>query len=163
MHEAMARRFAGLGGWLAVPEATFSLWGERGAIDILAWHATTRTVLVVELKTELIDVQEHLGTLDRKLRLARKVAEERSWTVDVVAAWLVVAESPTNRRRVSAHREVLRAVLPAGRPELDRWLLAPRGRIAALTFLSSAHPVYGFVAFAPVRRVRMGPPRRPRA
>jgi hypothetical protein len=25
-------------GWEAVVEASFSIWGERGSIDILAWH-----------------------------------------------------------------------------------------------------------------------------
>ena len=66
MHEVMARRFAALDGWEAVPEVTFSLWGERGSIDVLGWHAATRTLLVTELKTEIVDVQELLGTLDRK-------------------------------------------------------------------------------------------------
>jgi len=154
MHEVMARRFAALHGWEAVPEVTFSLWGERGSIDVLGWHAATRTLLVTELKTEIVDVQELLGTLDRKCRLAREIARDRGWATELVAAWLVLAESPTNRRRVAQHREVVRAVLPAGGREMDRWLGAPTGRIAALTFLSSSRQANGDPGFAPVRRVR---------
>jgi len=154
MHEVMARRFAALAGWEAVPEVTFSLWGERGSIDVLGWHAATRTLLITELKTEIVDVQELLGTLDRKCRLAREIARDRGWATELVAAWLVLAESPTNRRRVAQHREVLRAVLPAGGREMDRWLGAPTGRIAALTFLSSSHQANANQGFSPVRRVR---------
>ena len=62
LHEAVAARFAQLPGWTAVPEVTFSIYGERGAIDVLAWHAATRTLLVIELKTEIVDVQELLAS-----------------------------------------------------------------------------------------------------
>src|SRR5215218_4954031 len=73
MHEDAARLFATLGDWVAVPEVTFSEFGERGSIDILAWHAPSRSLLVIELKTELVDLQDTVGTvgtLDRKVRLA---------------------------------------------------------------------------------------------
>jgi hypothetical protein len=38
MHEIMARYFLGLPGWMIEPEVSFSIYGERGIIDILAWH-----------------------------------------------------------------------------------------------------------------------------
>ncbi len=63
MHDAVARLFEDLPAWVAAPEVTFAVFGERGVIDILAWHAETRSLLVIELKTELVDVQETVGTL----------------------------------------------------------------------------------------------------
>jgi hypothetical protein len=39
---------------------TFSIYGERGSIDLLAWHSETRTLLVVELKSELTSIEETL-------------------------------------------------------------------------------------------------------
>lgn len=36
-----------------MPEVSFSIYGQRGVIDILAWHAATRSLLVIELKTEM--------------------------------------------------------------------------------------------------------------
>jgi transcriptional regulator with XRE-family HTH domain len=90
MHEEVARDFAPLPDWTTVPEVTFSFFGERGAIDILAWHAPTRSLLVIELKTELVDIQETVGTLDRKVRLATKIARDRGWeplTVSVPRRW----------------------------------------------------------------------------
>ncbi|HEU0245397.1 MAG TPA: helix-turn-helix transcriptional regulator, partial [Candidatus Limnocylindrales bacterium] len=31
-------------GWAVIPEATFSRYGERGSIDVLAWHAERRAL-----------------------------------------------------------------------------------------------------------------------
>lgn len=155
LHEAVASRFAALPGWTAVPEVTFSEFGERGAIDVLAWHAPTRTLLIIELKTELIDVQELLGTLDRKRRLARKVAADRGWVAAAVGVWVILAEHRTNRRRVDAHRTVLRAALPTDGRTMNAWLLAPRGTIAALSFWPRSDGTPGSRALAPVRRVRV--------
>lgn len=154
MHEALARTFAALPDWVAVPEVTFAIYGERGAIDVLAWHAPTRSLLVIELKTELADVQETVGTLDRKVRLAAKVAAGRGWVPASVSSWLLVAEGPTNRRRVQAHRAMLRSALPVDGRTMAAWLRAPRGSVAALSFLSSTPGVSGTHRFAAVRRVR---------
>jgi putative transcriptional regulator len=158
MHEAAAQLFAGLPDWVALPEVTFSIYGERGSIDILAWHAATRSLLVIELKTELVDVQDTVGTLDRKVRLATKIARRRGWDPLTVSTWLLVAESPTNRRRVDAHRAMLRSRLPADGRAMARWLGRPVGPIAALSFLSGAPRGSARRQFAPVRRVH-----RPRA
>ena len=48
-------------GWIVEFEVTFSRMGERGSIDLLAWHAATRALLVVEIKTELVSLE---GLLD---------------------------------------------------------------------------------------------------
>jgi hypothetical protein len=64
-------------GWQVEPEVSFSVYGERGVIDQIALHASAAHMLVLELKTEIVDVNELLGTFDRKLRLARTIA--RAW------------------------------------------------------------------------------------
>ena len=126
--------FAGLLAWIAQPEVSFSIYGERGVIDILAWHAGPRALLLIEIKTDIVDVNELLGTLDRKRRLARQVAAERGWNALEVGVWLVVAEGTTNRRRVEAHRSVLRSVLPDDGFRVRTWLRDPVGVLAALSF-----------------------------
>jgi hypothetical protein len=146
MHEELARTFAALPDWVAVPEVTFAIYGERGAIDILAWHAPTRSLLVIELKTELVDVQDTVGTLDRKVRLAAKIAAERGWHPATISSWLLIAEGPTNRRRVQAHRSK-RSQSSMPRPSTGNAArsISPRGRVAALSFLSSTRRV-GYAA-----------------
>jgi len=152
--DAVARGFGELPGWALAPEVTFSIYGERGSIDLLAWHAATRTLLVIELKTEIVDVQEMLGVLDRKRRLAPKIGAERGWAPLVVAAWVILAEGRTNRRRVAAHRAVLRAALPADGRTMRSWLLAPAGPVAALSFWPRNDEARTGKRLDPVRRVR---------
>ena len=89
-HSAMHEVAAGVllaAGWEAVPERSFSIWGERGVVDILAWHPSTRTLLVVELKTEIVDVQRLIGTVDRYRRLAAEIVKDLGWIPDTVGAW----------------------------------------------------------------------------
>src|SRR6187551_1151264 len=53
LQAAVMRRLGQLQGWVVAPEVSYSIYGERGAIDLLAFHEPTRTLLVVELKTFL--------------------------------------------------------------------------------------------------------------
>lgn len=154
-HEVMARRFAALPGWEALPEVSFSIYGERGVIDLLAFHEVSGTVLVVELKTEIVDIQDLLGTLDRKRRLAPLIARERDWQGRRVAVWLAVAEGRTNRRRVEAHRTVLSHALPDPARRVGSWLRDPDGpTLAALSFVSDVQGSRRRSALATPRRAR---------
>jgi hypothetical protein len=45
-------------------------------------------LLVVEVKTAIVDVAELLGTLDGKRRLAVRVARERGWQPTATSSWL---------------------------------------------------------------------------
>src|SRR5438477_1878403 len=76
MHEQMAQLFGKVPEWIVTPEVSFAVWGERGVIDILAFHLPTRRLLVIELKTAIADIQDLIGTLDRKRRLARQIARD---------------------------------------------------------------------------------------
>lgn len=138
LHELVARWFgARLPEWILAPEVSFSIFGERGVIDILAWHAPTRSLLVIELKTAIADVNELAGTADRKRRLATRVARERGWNAATTSLWLIVTETSTNRRRIAAHRAMLSGLLPSDGRAMRRWLAAPKGAIAALSFWAS--------------------------
>lgn len=134
LHELVARWFADeLPAWVLAPEVSFAIYGERGVIDILAWHESTRSLLIIELKTAIADVNELLGTMDRKKRLAAQVARDRGWDPLTVSAWLVVADTRTNRRRLDAHMTVIRNAFPDGTWAIRRWLRRPRDTIASVT------------------------------
>ena len=101
-------------GWETRSEVSYSIYGERGSIDVLAWHAPTRTLLVVEVKSELISVEETLRVHDAKLRLAPRIAAERfGWQATATARLLVLPDLSTARRRVSAPSCRARRCLPA--------------------------------------------------
>ena len=135
LHELIARHFADkLPAWALAPEVSFSIYGERGIIDILAWHEPTRSLLVIELKTAIADVNELVGTADRKRRLAAQVAQERGWEPATTSLWVIVSDTSTNRRRVAAHRQMLRGLVPGDGRAMRAWLRRPAGPIAALTY-----------------------------
>lgn len=141
--------------WVVQPEVSFSIWGERGVIDIFAWHPGKRALLVIEVKTEIVDVGEMLGTFDRKRRLAREIALERGWDPLTVSAWLVVADSRTNERRIADHRTTLRTAYPDDGRRMRRWLAEPDEAVAALSMWPVVAKAAG--SKAPVRRVRQQP------
>ena len=58
LHESVARSLLSLPWWVLAPEVSFAIQGERGVIDILAWHAATRSLIVIELKTEIVNVSK---------------------------------------------------------------------------------------------------------
>ena len=138
LSEDVAKWVTDLRDWVVIPEVSFAYYAERGVIDLLAWHASSRTLLVIEIKTEIVDLQEMLGTLDRKSRLALRVARDRGWNPRGVATWLVVAEGTANRRRVANHRALIRSALPAAGSEMRMWLRHPSGSIRGCSFWSNS-------------------------
>lgn len=145
--------------WVVSVEVTFSVRGERGAIDILAWHPESRNLLVIEVKAELVDPAALVAQVDRYRRVAPGIARERGWGEPIaVAAWVVVADSSMNRRRVARAGSILRAAFPGSGVATRRWLAAPSGALAALSFLPYSLPGRGGRPMAAIRRVS---PRRP--
>lgn len=152
MHNSVARLLKG-SPWLLAPEATFAIYGERGVIDILAFHPRTQALLVIELKTDLVDVHDLLASVDRYRRLAPKIARDRGWRAQSVSCWLIFRDTATNRRRVAAHAPVLQVAFPHDGRTMRRWLREPGSQIAAVSFVadSTRRPIGGRTG---VRRVR---------
>lgn len=153
MHEAMIRELDAAR-WLLSPETSFAIYGERGVIDVLAFHPTTGALLVIELKTDLVDVQGLMGVVDRYRRLAPRIAGDRGWTARSVSTWVVLRDTTTNRRRVASHATVLRHAFPRDGRAMRGWLRKPDGPVAALSFLSDFHARTLSASSAGVRRVR---------
>jgi transcriptional regulator with XRE-family HTH domain len=135
----IAERLRSLG-WEVSVEVTFSEYGERGSIDVLAVRPST-TALVIEVKTEIASVEEMLRRLDMKARLAPKIVVDRhGWRPSTIGTALVVLDTSTARRQVKRHASVLDATLPMRGRELTRWLRRPSGSIHGLAFLSPSNP-----------------------
>jgi transcriptional regulator with XRE-family HTH domain len=137
LHESVASRLLAIPRWQLALEVSFSLNGECGVIDMLAFHAASGCLLVIELKTAIVDVNELLGTLDRKRRLASRVAVERGWQATSVSSWLIIEAGRTNRRSVASHQRMLHSALPADGRTMLAWLPDPHGSISALSFWPS--------------------------
>lgn len=142
-------------GWERWPEVSFSVFAERGVIDILAWHPNRRTTLVVELKTEIVDVNELVATLDRKRRLALGIARDRGLDPQRVGSLLLVAASTANRARVDRYAALLGPALPVRGIGMRRWLRDPSVRADGLLFLPNdrrGNVTHGIAAQKRIRR-----------
>lgn len=146
-------RLLSTAGWLVATEVSFNHFGERGSIDILAFHQAVQVVLVIEVKSAVPDVQATLVALDRKVRLAPGIARERGWAPSSVAKVLVVREDRTARRRIETHAATFAAAFPDRARACRRWIDAPVGGqpLRGLWFLSNESQA---VAKQRVRRPR---------
>lgn len=137
--ESFARFLGSRPGWSVEPEVPFAVYGERGVVDQLAWHADEAHLLIIELKTAFVDVNEMLGTIDRKRRLAATIAGTRGWKPRLVSAWLIVADTHTNRRHARDHGVLLSARFPLNGRQLRSFLSRPDTPTSGLAFWPSAN------------------------
>jgi hypothetical protein len=124
------------GGWIAQPEHTFNVRGERGSIDVLAWRPDRRAVLVVEVKTQIADLQEMLATFDRKRRLVTTIVRDLGWSPLVVGALLVMPGETQARHAVERHGPLFDATYPARGRSVGAWLRSPERDLRGLWFLN---------------------------
>ena len=124
LQQLVAEQLAALG-WLVRVEVSFNHFGDRGRVDVLAFHPAQGIVLVVEIKSALGDLQETLGRLDVKVRVARHVARDLGWTnAAVVLPALVVGDSRAARRTVASHEALFERYDLRGRVAVA-WLRRP--------------------------------------
>jgi hypothetical protein len=124
LQEAVVRLLEAAG-WLVRVEVSFNHFGDRGRYDVLAFYPRLRVLLVVEIKTAVGDVQETLGRLDLKVRLARQVAGELGWEASPVVPALILLDHRTPRRHVQQHAALFRRFAVRGRTA-RAWLRRPR-------------------------------------
>ena len=122
-------------GWEVIPEATFNNFGERGSIDVLAWHPGHRALLIIEVKSVVPDVQALLAGVDRKVRIAPAIAAERGWRVRTVSKLIVLPDDRTARRRVEAFASTFDRAFPARTRAVRRWIASPVEAMAGIAFL----------------------------
>jgi len=140
-------------GWQVRVEVSYSIYGERGSIDLLAWHEATKTLLVIEVKTDLVSVEETLRNHDAKVRLAGRIARaELGWDAVTIGRLLVLPNLATPRRRVDRHAAVLELAYPARGSEVRSWLRDPHGTLSGILFVHAADPRQALAR----RRIRCG-------
>jgi len=126
-HAALAarvtRRLEALG-WAVRAEVSFNEYGDRGRIDLLAFHPSECILLVIEIKTAIVDAQATLGALDVKARVAPAVGRALGWNARLVVPALIVLDGSTARRHLRAIDPLLNRFDLRGRAALD-WLREP--------------------------------------
>lgn len=129
--EALVRRYQA-GGWEVAVEASFAIGAERGSVDVLAAHSAVGVIAINEVKSVVPDAQATLHALDRKTRLALRIAAERGLAGTRVARFLVIADGRTARRRIAALTATFDAAFPIRGRQALAWIDAPAEQIEAL-------------------------------
>jgi hypothetical protein len=145
-------------GWETRFEVGYSINGERGSIDILAWHPATGCVVVFEIKTELGSVEGLLRPLHVKTRLAARIAREQfGWDARSVSVVVVFPETMSVRRAVERHANVILRALPARSRAIRSWLQSPAGSLRGCWFLSDPRGTTLTRNPSSIRRIRRSP------
>ena len=141
-------------GWQVEVEASFAIRGERGSVDVIAYHRPQGIVLVVEVKSVVPDSQATIHGLDRKSRLAPQVAAARGWECRSVARLLAIGDSSTSRRRIAQLSATYAAAFPVFGRQALRWLRQPDQPISGLLFIPFARSTNARTATTGIQRVR---------
>jgi transcriptional regulator with XRE-family HTH domain len=139
-HAALVREAAAtlsVAGFEVRCEYTFSIWGERGSIDILAWHPMLRAVLAIEVKTRLVDLQDLLSTTDRKRRLLPAICRQESWDPKAAASVLLLPEETWARNEVRRFEPIFGVAFPGRTVDVRRWLAQPTADLRAIWFFAN--------------------------
>ena len=145
--------------WTCWFEVTYSHFGERGSIDVLAVRGDA--VLVVEVKSELTSVEATLRKLDEKARLVTQIVFERTGRRPrFVGRLLVLPDTTAARDRVARHAAILDSALPGRALALRAWLRAPAASFAGIHFVRNTGGSGATRrASCPKRRIRADPAR----
>ena len=134
------RRVAGVESWRRRSRSRST--ASAGSSTSLPGIPGRRALLVVELKTDVVDVNELLGDAGPEASTGGQDRDGARLGANDVSVWLVIRESRTSRRRVHLHAAMLAGALPdhanegpavaarsrSGRwPALTFWTDTPRG------------------------------------
>jgi transcriptional regulator with XRE-family HTH domain len=99
----------------------------HGWIDLLAFEPISKTLVIVEIKTQLDDI----GAVERQLgwyeRNAVRVAHSRGWHPTRVLSWLLLLASDEVEQAVSMHRQALGRSFPGRAATMLQCIVEPRG------------------------------------
>ena len=132
----VARRLA-RDGWIVKREVPVGTPGRPGWIDLLAFNPETRVVLVIEVKTELVD----FGGLERQLgwyvREARRAARRYGWAPTTFEPVALLLATQLNDERIRDNGASIRQAFPRRWRDLMRVIRGENpGRVAgAIAFI----------------------------
>jgi transcriptional regulator with XRE-family HTH domain len=142
--------------WDVRVEVTYSVFGERGSIDVLAARRDAQAVVSVEVKSDLTVVEATIRKSDEKDRLVRRsVARERfGFSPRSVGRLLVLPSTDSARRRLRSSAATLDVAFPARGPEVRQWLRRPVGDLAGVLLIADTNRSGDTCARGGQKRVR---------
>jgi transcriptional regulator with XRE-family HTH domain len=127
-------------GWEIRTEVEVGGDRSRGWIDVIAWHGSSRVLLVIELKTEIHD----LGQIERSLgwyeRECRTVASRERWRPSRVVGCLLLLATDANDARGAENGPSIAGGFPLRSRHLDALVRGAPGDIPAGRAIAMVDP-----------------------
>ncbi len=114
-------------GWQVRREVRIDAGRYHGWIDLIAFHAASGTLLVIELKSWIDDLGAIERTLDWYMREAWAVARGIGWRPVRVMPWLIGLETDEVDRQLRTNRAVIDAAFPVRWAAMNRLVADPTG------------------------------------
>jgi hypothetical protein len=151
-------------GWDVRLEVSFNHYGDRGRVDLLAWHPELRILLIGEVKSQIVDGQELLGAMDVKVRLGGVIAAQLGLgRPAVVLPLLLLPDDPTVRRHVQRLDPLFAHFTLRGRPALTQLRRSDLGVLSQvaglLVFSNRSYARAGSAKPLGTQRVRLRRPK----
>jgi hypothetical protein len=141
--------------WETLVEYTFSVFGERGSVDVIGWREDFAALLIVEVKSAIVDQQNLFSSTDRRRQLVPPLlARERGWRAQHVGLLLVMPDRTANRDALARHAASFKTAFPARAREIRRWLREPASTIAGALFVRNMAPPHAKCGTGGPHRVR---------
>ena len=106
------RRLLEVAGYVCVTEQEIVDGPWRGWIDMVAYDAVRRRIVISEIKTELRDAGALERQVERYVRSCLGVARERGWVVEEIVVVVVVLATAANDAFLVANRHVMKSAFP---------------------------------------------------
>jgi len=126
-----ARRLRG-DGWVVASEVEITGSAGPGWIDVLGWDPLSRALLVIEIKTEIIDFGRIQRTLGWYQSRAGDAARHFGWSARTVSSALLLLDSRAVADRLRDNRDLARLAFPERARELEGFIRDPARRKAGL-------------------------------
>jgi transcriptional regulator with XRE-family HTH domain len=112
----------------------------HGWIDLLAFESASRTLVVVEIKTQIEDVGHLERTIGWYERQSWVACRRLRWRPTRVVSWLVILDTDAVETRLAANKEAVRLAFPERAAAVHRWLKDPTASPAPARALTLVDP-----------------------
>ena len=126
MCSAYVQRRLESAGWEVAREVRIEEGRYIGWIDLLAFHAATGTLLVIEIKTRVDDVGAIERSLDWHARGARQAAAKLGWRPRTVSGWLLALATDEVEDALRRNRTLWAAATPVRAREMAEGVRTPQ-------------------------------------
>jgi hypothetical protein len=112
-------------GWEVRREVEIHHGRSHGWIDVFAFHAATRSALVVEVKSAIPDIGAIQRTIGWYTRMAWDAGRSLGWPMHRVSTALLCLATAVNEARLVENTDLIRQAFPVRAAGLFDWLAAP--------------------------------------